>query len=84
MDSYGFVTKVLHEDLGMIFSLPMPIEPQVVFAMLSLCCAQCPGYLFRTMFPSLGILQHYVEFDIHDIIMLEKLLGAFLVVLLVT
>jgi hypothetical protein len=52
--------------------------------MLSLCCAQCLGYLFRTMFPSLGILQHYVEFDTHDITMLENLLGDFLVVLLVT
>jgi hypothetical protein len=28
------------------------------------------------MFPSLGILQHYVEFDIHTIVMLEKLLGV--------
>jgi len=26
MDSYGFVAKVLHEDLGMIFSLPMLVE----------------------------------------------------------
>jgi hypothetical protein len=33
------------------------------------------------MFPSLGILQHYVEFNIHGITTLEKLLGAFLVVL---
>jgi hypothetical protein len=28
------------------------------------------------MFPSLGILQHYVEFDIHTIATLEKLLGV--------
>jgi hypothetical protein len=28
------------------------------------------------VFPSLGILQHYVEFDTHTIIMLEKLLGV--------
>ncbi len=44
--------------------------------MLLLCYAQHPCYLFHTMFPSLGILQHYVEFNIHTIIMLEKLLGA--------
>jgi hypothetical protein len=28
------------------------------------------------MFPSLGVLQHYVEFDICTITMLEKLFGA--------
>ncbi len=28
------------------------------------------------MFPSLGILQHYVEFDIHIVVTLEKLLGV--------
>jgi len=28
------------------------------------------------MFPSPCILQHYIGFDIHTIIMLEKLLGA--------
>jgi uncharacterized membrane protein len=28
------------------------------------------------MFPSLGILQHYVEFNIRTIIMLERLFGA--------
>jgi len=28
------------------------------------------------MFPSLSILQHYVEFNIHIIIMLEKLFSA--------
>jgi hypothetical protein len=28
------------------------------------------------MFPSLGILQHYVEFNIHTITRLEKLFGA--------
>jgi hypothetical protein len=27
------------------------------------------------MFPSLGILQHYVEFNIRTIVMLERLLG---------
>jgi hypothetical protein len=28
------------------------------------------------MFPFLGILQHYIEFDIHTIATLEKLLGV--------
>jgi hypothetical protein len=28
------------------------------------------------MFPSPGILQHYIEFDTHTINMLEKLLGG--------
>jgi hypothetical protein len=28
------------------------------------------------MFPSLGILHHYVEFDIRTIVMLKKLLGS--------
>ncbi len=28
------------------------------------------------MFPFLGILQHYVEFNIHNIVMLEKLIGV--------
>ncbi len=27
MDSYGFVAKVFHEDLGMISSLPLLVEP---------------------------------------------------------
>ncbi len=43
--------------------------------MLSLCYDQCHGYLFLIMFPSLGTLQHYVEFDIRTITMLEKLFG---------
>jgi hypothetical protein len=29
----SFVTKTLHEDLGMIFSLPMLVNLQVVFVM---------------------------------------------------
>jgi len=28
------------------------------------------------MFPSLGILQHYVEFNIHTITTMEKLFGV--------
>ncbi len=44
--------------------------------MLSLCYAQCLGYLFCTMFPSLSILQHYVEFNTHTIFTLEKLLNV--------
>jgi hypothetical protein len=37
--------------------------------------AQCSNYLFCTVFPSPYILQHYVEFDIHTIVTIEKLLG---------
>jgi hypothetical protein len=44
--------------------------------MLVLCCAQHLVYLLRTMFPSLGILQHYVEFHIRTITMLERLLSV--------
>jgi hypothetical protein len=33
-------------------------------------------YIISIVFPSLGILQHYVKFDIHTITMLEKLFGA--------
>ncbi len=40
----SFVVKTLHEDLGMISSLPMLVDPHVVFTMLSLCYAQRPGY----------------------------------------
>jgi len=70
------VAKTLHEDLGMIFNFPMLVDFQTAFAMFLLCYAQCLGYLLRIMFPSLDILQHYVEFNIHTIITLEKLLGA--------
>jgi hypothetical protein len=43
--------------------------------MLSLCCAQRSSYLQRIIFPSLGTLQHYTEFDVRTIAMLEKLLN---------
>jgi hypothetical protein len=71
-----FVAKAIHEDLEMIFSLLMLVDLQVGFAMLLLCYAQCPSYLLCTMFPSLGILQHYTKFNIHTIVMLENLSGA--------
>jgi hypothetical protein len=44
--------------------------------MFLLCYAQCLSYLFHIVLPFLGILQHYVEFDIRTIAMLEKLVGA--------
>jgi len=44
--------------------------------MFLLCYTQHPSYLLSTMFPSLGILHHYVEFNIPTITMLEKLLGV--------
>ncbi len=34
------------------------------------------GYLFCTMFPFLGILQHDIKFDTRTIVTLEKLLGV--------
>jgi len=81
----SFVVKVLHEDLRIIFSFLMFANSRAIFAMLSLCYDQCHSYLFRIMFPSLGTLQHYVEFDIRTITMLEKLFGeGTLVVLSVT
>jgi hypothetical protein len=36
--------------------------------------AQWPNYLQCIVFPSLGILQHYIEFNVHTIVMLEKIL----------
>ncbi len=65
----SFVVEALHEDFGMISILPM-------FVIFSLCYVQRSGYLLRTMFPSPSILQHYVEFSIRTIVMLEKLLGV--------
>jgi hypothetical protein len=50
------MVEVLHEDLGMIFSLPMLVDLQVAFMMLSLYYAQHPCYLLHIMFPSPGIL----------------------------
>jgi hypothetical protein len=35
----SFVVKAFHEDLGTISSLPMFVDPQAVFVMPSLCCA---------------------------------------------
>jgi hypothetical protein len=54
----------------------MFVDLQVAFAMLSLCYAQWPNYLQRTIFPSPSILQHYTKFDARTIAMLEKLLGS--------
>jgi hypothetical protein len=48
----------------------------MAFAMFSLCYAQRPSYLLRTMFPSLGILHQYVELNTCTITTLEKLLGV--------
>jgi hypothetical protein len=71
-----FVVEVLHEDFRMIFSLPMLVDPQMFFVMILLCYTQHRSYLLCTMFPSLGILQHYVKFNICTIITLEKLLDV--------
>ncbi len=49
---------------------------QATFAMLSFCSTQQPTYLQCIVFPSQGSLQHYTEFDVHAIVMLEKILGS--------
>jgi hypothetical protein len=72
----SFVVKALHENLEMTSNFLMFADLQATFAMFSLHYAQRLGYLLFTMFPSPSILQHYIEFDIHTIITLEKLLGA--------
>jgi hypothetical protein len=51
-------------------------NPHMTFVMPSLCYAQHLGYWLSIMFPSLSILQHYVEFNICALVTLEKLLGA--------
>jgi hypothetical protein len=80
-----FVVKAFHEDLGTIFNLPMLVDPQVAFVMLLLCYAQCLGYLLCTMFPSLGIMQHYIKFNIHTIVSCKiYLVWDLLVVLTIT
>ncbi len=44
--------------------------------MLSLCYDQHFTYFLCIMFPSPCILQHYFEFNIHTIVMLQNLLDA--------
>ncbi len=66
----SFMVEVLHEDLGTIFSFLLLIDYHVAFVMFLLCYAERPCYLFHILFPSLSILQHYVEFNIHTIVML--------------
>jgi hypothetical protein len=44
--------------------------------MFLLCYSQQLSYLLGTMFPSLSILQRYVEFNTRTIIMLGKLFGV--------
>jgi hypothetical protein len=70
------MVEAFHENVGMIFSLPMLVDSHAAFVMLSLCYAQCLNYFLHTMFPSLGILQHYAEFDTCTIATSEKLLGV--------
>jgi hypothetical protein len=70
------MVETLHGDLRTIFSLLILTKPQTTFIMFSLCCAQFFSYLFRIMFPSPCLLKHYIKFDIHTIITLEKLFIA--------
>ncbi len=71
----SFILEVFQEDLSMIINLKLT-NFQATFVMFSLCYAQRLSYLQCTVFPSLGILQRYTEFDVHIIVMLEKLLGS--------
>jgi hypothetical protein len=70
------MVKTLHENLEMTSNFLMFVDLQATFAIFSLCYAQRIHYLLCTMFPFPNILQHYIEFDIHTITMLEKLFGA--------
>jgi len=72
----SFILEVFQEDLSMIINLFMFTNFQATFVMFSLCYAQPLNYLQCIVFPSLGILQRYTEFDVHIIVMLEKLLGS--------
>ncbi len=70
----SFVIKAFQENI--IISLPMFVNPHVVFAMLSFYYAQHPSYIFHIIFPFLNILQHYTKFDSRTMVMLEELLNA--------
>ncbi len=72
----SFLLKVFQKDLNTIISLIMLTNPQATFAMFSFCYAQRLNYLQYIVFPSLGILQRYTEFDVCSIVMLEKQLGS--------
>ncbi len=67
----SFVSKALQKDLNKITNLPMPVDLQAAFVMLSLCYAQQPSYLHHIVFPSPCILQHYIKFDVCTIAMLN-------------
>jgi len=72
----SFVLKVFQKDFNTIVSRVMLTDPQAAFVTFSFCYAQRPNYLQYIVFPSLGILQRYTEFDVRNIIMLEKQLGS--------
>ncbi len=72
----SFISEVHQENFSSNVSLPMFVDLQVAFAMFLFCYAQRPSYIQCNVFPSLGILQHYTNFDVHTIAMLEKLLGS--------
>ncbi len=64
-----FMVEVFHEDLKMIYNLPMFVDLQAAFTMLSSCYAQRLSYLFHIVFSS-------PKFDTYTIVTLEKLLGV--------
>ncbi len=72
----SFVVEAFHEDLGTIFSFPMLADAHSTFVKFLLRYAQHLGYLFCIMFLSLYILQHYIEFNTHTLVSLEKLLDV--------
>jgi hypothetical protein len=72
----SFMIDFFHEDLGTIFSFLILVNLEATFAMFLLHYVEWSGYVLHTMFPSPCILQHYVEFDTHIIVTLEKLLSV--------
>jgi hypothetical protein len=54
----------------------MLANPHVAFVMLSFRYVEHLGYLLHIIFPFLGILYHYVEFDLRIMAILKKLLDV--------
>jgi hypothetical protein len=72
----SFMAKVFHEDVGMIFNPPSACKSLGNFCDYFIVLCLVLWLLFHIVFPSLGILQHYVRFNICTITTLEKLFGV--------
>jgi hypothetical protein len=71
-----FIGETFKKNLNTIISFIMLVDPHVTFALFSFCYAQHLSYLLCIVFMFLGILWYYVKFNLHTIVMLEKLLGS--------